>query len=207
MRYQIGVYVTALARKDLMEMYWLIGPENFLYGDTDSIFYLSTPEIEERIEAENRRREAEAIANGAFIEANGKRVTYDAFELEKHKGDTERIIEFRFLHAKAYAYVTDDGELHVTVAGVAARDAKGYTREQELGNIENLKEGFVFRRCGSTTSVYLTGDPEGVWIDGHFVETAGGCVLLPTTKTLHDEYHLNKNVDWVIEPTRKEVKG
>lgn len=207
MRYQIGVYVTALARKDLMEMYWLIGPENFLYGDTDSIFYRSTPEIEERIEAENRRREAEAIANGAFIEANGKRVTYDAFELEKHKGETERIIEFRFLHAKAYAYVTDDGELHVTVAGVAARDAKGYTREQELGNIENLKEGFVFRRCGSTTSVYLTGDPEVVNIDGHGVETAGGCVLLPTTKTLHDEYHLNKNVDWVIEPTRKEIKG
>lgn len=207
MRYQIGVYVTALARKDLMTMYWLIGPENFLYGDTDSIFYLSTPEIEERIEAENRRREAEAISNGAFIEANGKRVTYDAFELEKHKGETERITEFRFLHAKAYAYVTDDGELHVTVAGVSARDSKGYTREQELGNIENLAEGFVFKRCGSTTSVYLIGEPEVVDIDGHKVETAGGCVLLPTTKTLHDEYHLNKDIDWVTEPTRKEVKG
>ena len=93
------------------------------------------------------------------------------------------------------------------MAGVSARDSKGYTREQELGNIENLKEGFVFKRCGSTTSVYLIGEPEVVNIDGHKVETAGGCVLLPTTKTLHDEYHLNKDIDWVTEPTRKEVKG
>ena len=203
MRYQIGVYVTALARKDLMSMYWIIGPENFLYGDTDSIFYLSTPEIEERIEAENKRRYDEAIANGAFVTANGKTVTYDAFELEKHKGDTERITEFRFLHAKAYAYTTDDGELHVTVAGVSARDAKGYTREQELGNIDNLRSGFTFRRCGSTTSIYLVGEPERVWVGEHLVETAGGCVLMPTTKTLHDEYDLNKDVDWVIEPTRR----
>ena len=221
MRYQIGCWVTTLARKDLLDMYYLITtdedgtrhPERFLYGDTDSIFYQSTPEVEERIEAENRRRYERAIREGYFVEVDGETITYDAFELETHKNAitgkkcVEDIREFRFLHAKAYAYVTEDNELHVTVAGVSARDAKGYTREQELGNIENLKEGFVFKRCGSTTSVYLIGEPEVVNIDGHRVETAGGCVLLPTTKTLHDEYHLNKDIDWVTEPTRKEVKG
>lgn len=213
MRYQIGVYVTALARRDLMELYWIIGPENFLYGDTDSIFYLSTPEIEERIEAENTRRYEHAIKTGAFVTVNGKTVTYDAFELEKHKDrrsgkkEVERIKRFKFLHAKAYAYETDDDELHVTVAGVAARDAKGYTRERELGKLENLEEGFVFTRCGSTTSVYLTGEPAVFNIDGHHVETAGGCVLMPTTKTLHDEYNKYMEESSSDEMTKREVKG
>lgn len=207
MRYQVGIYVTAAARADLMKMYRIIGPKNFVYGDTDSIFYISTPEIEERLEAENKRRYDAAIANHRYIEYDGKVVTYDAFELEKYKGRTEKIKRFRFLHAKAYAYKTNDNKLHVTVAGVAARDAKGYTREQELRSIDNLKEGTVFRRCGSTTSVYLTAEPEIVMVDGHRIETAGGCVLLPTVKTLHEEINRDLDLNWVVEPTRKEVKG
>lgn len=216
MRYQIGIYVTALARYDLMQMYWLIGPENFLYGDTDSIFYISSPEIEARIDAENRRRYEAAIANGAYVTSKrGELVTYDAFELEKHKHaitkkkEVEKIKAFIFLHAKAYCYITDDEQLHVTVAGVAAVGEKGITREQELGSIENFKSGFVFRKCGSNSSVYLTMEPEIVTVEGHRIETAGGCVLVPTTKTLHDEYDVGLDTapEWISEPTRMEVKG
>ena len=189
MRYQIGVYVTALARKDLMDMYWLIGPENFLYGDTDSIFYRSTPEIEARLDAENKRRYDAAIAEGGYIENNGKIVTYDSFDDEG-----ENIRQFRFLHAKAYAYVTDDGELHCTVAGVSRRDKHGYTREQELKSIDNLKEGFVFKRCGGTTCVYVTHEPSWIHVDGHDILTAGGAILIPTYKTLHDETHGEQDI-------------
>ena len=189
MRYQIGVYVTAHARKDLMDMYWLIGPKNFLYGDTDSIFYRSSPEIEERLEAENKRRYEAAIAEGGYIENNGKIVTYDSFDDEG-----ENIRKFRFLHAKAYAYVTNDGELHCTVAGVSKRDKHGYTREKEMENINNLREGFVFKRCGGTTCAYVTHEPRWIKVDGHDILTGGGAILIPTFKTLHDETHGEQDI-------------
>lgn len=188
LEYQHGIVVTASARAELMEFVELIGYDNFLYADTDSIFYISTPEIEERIEQRNKEKYDRAVALGAFIEVDGKRITYDAFDLED-----EDIVAFRFLHAKAYAYETSDGELHTTIAGVAHRDAKGFTREQELGSIDNLKDGTVFRRCGSTTVVYLEHEPHEIEVDGHLLEAAGAAVLLPTTKTLHDALHRDED--------------
>lgn len=187
--YQHGIYVTALARAELMEYVELIGYKNFLYADTDSIFYISTPEIEERIEQRNKEKYDNAIALGAYIEVDGKKITYDAFDLED-----EAITAFRFLHAKAYAYETADGELHTTVAGVAHRDAKGFTREQELGSIDNLKNGMCFRRCGSTTVTYLEHAPHELEVDGHRIEAAAAAILLPTTKTLKDNMHKDEDI-------------
>ena len=207
MRYQIGVYTTAWARYGLMQMYWLIGPEYFLYADTDSIFYLSTPEIEERIEEYNRKCYEESIACGAFIEYDGKIVTYDSFDEETYAKKPERIARFVFLHAKAYAYERDDGSMKLTVAGVAKSDGHGTTREKELGKLENFEAGFVFRKCGSTAAVYLVGEPELVDVDGHKVSTAGGCVLVPTTKTLHDEYDKDMDFGYFEEMSKREVLG
>ena len=172
-----------------MEYVELIGYDNFLYADTDSIFYISTPEIEERIEQRNKEKYDNAIALGAYIEVDGKRITYDAFDLED-----EAIVAFRFLHAKAYAYETSDGELHATIAGVAHRDAKGFTRERELGNIDNLKNGMCFRRCGSTTVTYLEHEPHEIDVDGHRIEAAAAAILLPTTKTIKDSLHKDEDI-------------
>lgn len=207
MRYSIGVYTTAWARFDIMAFYWLIGPERFLYADTDSIFFRSSPEIRERIAEENRKREEAAIKNGAFIEYDGKRVTYDAFETEKYNKKPERIKRFVFLHAKAYAYERDDDSMKITVAGVAKSDGKKTTREKELGSLENFKAGFVFRKCGSTAAVYLVGEPEIVTVEGHRISTAGGCVLVPTTKTLHDEFNRDTDFGYFEELSKREVLG
>lgn len=189
LEYQHGIVVTAAARAELIEFVELIGYDNFLYADTDSIFYISTPEIEERIETRNKQKYDNAVAIGAFIEVDGKRITYDAFDLED-----EDIVAFRFLHAKAYAYETADGELHTTIAGVAHRDAKGFTREQELGSIDELRDGKVFRRCGSTTVTYLEQPIQDLIIDGHEIEAASAAILLPTTKTIHDTMHKDEDI-------------
>ena len=194
MMYQIGVYVTAAARSRIVRSYELIGPENFLYGDTDSIFYISTPEIEAKLEAENQRRYDESIENGYYIEYKGQKFTYNSFDLEKDHGKPESFGAFRFLHAKAYAYVTERGELKCTIAGVARRDQHGYTRERELKTIENLKEGYTFTRCGSTACIYIAHEPRWITVEGHPIYTAGGAVLLPTTKTLHDETHMESDI-------------
>ena len=52
--YQLGCVVTSLARFALYSFIRLIGYEYVLYSDTDSLFYISTPEIEKRIEAKNK---------------------------------------------------------------------------------------------------------------------------------------------------------
>lgn len=187
--YQHGIYVTALARDELVSFVELVGYDHFLYADTDSIFYLSTPEIERKIGQRNRELYEEALRRHAYIEVDGKIVSYNAFDDEE-----EDIRAFRFLHAKAYAYETADGELHCTIAGVAARDSKGYTREQELGSIDELKNGKVFRRCGGTTVVYLEQPIRTLQVDGHEIEAASAAILMRVNKTLKDAMHKDEDV-------------
>lgn len=189
MRYIFGIYCTSEARHELIKMCELVGYNNVIYGDTDSLFYISTPEIEIKIEEYNERMRNEAIKQGAYIEYNGDIVNYDAFELEN-----EIITDFKFLHSKCYAYnfvsrETSEKELKCVIAGVTPfEDAtRKFSREDELGNIDNLKAGFVFTRCGGTKALYIEDKPRTEYINGHLIELAGGCIITKTTKTLNDE--------------------
>ena len=183
MAYQHGIYTTSLSRFQLwFVVAKVIGYENFLYCDTDSAFYLSSPEVEARIAAYNKKHEEDAIANGAFVEVDGQRIVYDQFENEG-----ENITRFVFLHAKAYAYEDQDG-LHCTVAGVSEKNhVSGVTREQELGSLEEFKAGKKFIECGGTRSIYVEGKPHIIYEDGHKIELAGSCVLDGVSKTLSCE--------------------
>lgn len=180
LNYELGAWTTASARDELMEYVECIGYDNFIYADTDSIFYLSTPEIEERIEFLNRfNRECESAQ---YIEYNGKRVYFNQFEDEN-----ENITEFRFLHSKCYAYRTQDGELHCTIAGVSKYGRNGNTRVKELGDIEELKEEKTFYDCGSTKSKYVIGEVRTEEIDGHILELSSACIISENRKTLTSE--------------------
>lgn len=200
MDYQFGAWTTSHARLELIQFCMLIGWENVLYGDTDSIFYISSPEIEEKIEKANTDRLEHSEKIGAFITSNkGKKVHYDQFELEK-----EDIVSFRFLHAKCYAYETvkyrkdkkplldSNGnkqyELHCTIAGVKrfGKDENDNTvsREEELGSIDNLEATFSFKHCGGMTKKYVYALPHIEYINGHMTEVASSCILMKTTKTL-----------------------
>ena len=201
-----GVYVTALARAELIEYYELVGDENFLYADTDSIFYISTPEIEERIEKRNEKFRKECDKRELYVEVCGKRSYYNQFEDEK-----EFITKFRFLHAKCYAYECDN-ELHTTIAGVKEFGRNGNTRVNELGSIDELEDSKVFKDCGGNGKMYIHRKPSIVYFDKdwnitdkeHAVysqECASGCIITDTEKTLSDgiidEYlgHLAENED------------
>lgn len=177
MRYQWGVYTTIYARLELM--YFLseiIGYENFIYCDTDSIFYFSNDEIEARIEAENERLYKESIEKHAYVVSDkGKTIVYNQFELEK-----EEIEEFKFLHSKCYCYVTE-GKLKVTVAGVQKYNREtNTTNAQELGSIDNFEDGFTFTKCGGTKAKYVSSDMHLYKSN----QVAGGCIITKTTKTL-----------------------
>ena len=185
MNYELGLWTTAHARDELLTLVELIGYENFLYGDTDSIFYISTPEVEERIEDLNRRWREEADEKEYYITIEGKKVYYHQFDDEG-----EDIIEFRFLHSKCYAYVTSDGELHTTIAGVKDVGRHNNNRAAELGNIDNLTAGTIFNDCGGTIIKY---NPRGEdisahveEIEGHNIELSQYAIIMDSTKELHN---------------------
>ena len=208
MDYQFGLWTTSHARLELIKFCIIVGWAYVLYCDTDSIFYLSNAEIEEKVEKANKACLEHSEKVGAFIVSNkGKKVHYDQFELEK-----EDIVAFRFLHAKCYAYekvkyrkdgkpmLDENGnkqtELVCVIAGVKrfGKDDNGNTisREEELGSIDNLSPSFVFNYCGGMTKKYVYAMPHIEYINGHRTEVASSCILLKTTKTL-------KSMEEVVE--------
>lgn len=226
--YQVGVMICAAARYELYEYIKTIGYENILYGDTDSLFYISDNEVEARIALLNEEKHATAPY---IINSKGDKVYYDVFE------DEPEIVAFRGLHSKCYAVIekTDEGvELAATIAGVPRRtiiamkgeDPVYLTREEELAEvtadqkmllvnsgelqpdkqvsfdpyaaINNLKEGYTFTVNTGFSAKYIVEPKAGVYtVDGHLVETSGGCIIrkLPE-KIIHDYNTMEFNVEF-----------
>lgn len=193
MSYQFGCWVTSNCRYRLHKMISeVVGYDNFIYADTDSIFYKSTPEIEKRIEDINEKNRKECFKNGDYVEVNGKKIEFMTFEDEK-----ENITQFKFLHSKCYCYVTSDEKMHLTVAGVGKYwkedEGKPYkerrTRVDELGSIENFKNNFVFKHCGKTNTLYCeVGEPKKTKIKKHEIEYGSSAIIRDGEVTLHDMF-------------------
>lgn len=190
MQYQYGVWTTAHARYQLLYYIYDVIIANggeYLYCDTDSCFYLTNEECEKAVEEENVRRRKIGDENGYYITTGtGKKVYYNQFTFEEFSE------EFRFLHAKCYAFVTK-GELKCVVAGVSAYEdsTRQYSREDELGEIDNLKDGFVFRRCGGVTVKYDDTSPIRTYTySGEDLEAATACIIEKGEKTLSNEMTL-----------------
>lgn len=204
MTYQLGVWTTSNARNELMEFVELVGYENFIYADTDSIFYISTPEIEQRIEERNAQNREICDKDGHYIDFNGKR-----YYLNQFADEDEDIVSFRFLHAKCYAYEvkTEKGiELKTTIAGVkqiGRKNEEGHRvlRTEELGCIDNLKEGFVFKYCGGVQVAHIHAEPTVEEINGHLTEYASSAIIVNVEKTLHTELYYREHpiADWSVE--------
>lgn len=178
--YQVGVFITALARYELYEYIKVIGYENVLYCDTDSIFYIKNDDIEKRVEELNDIKHKNAVQNKAFIiDNNNNEIYYDVFEKE------DDLKEFKGLHSKCYGFITSDDKFRCTIAGVPSRtliDKKGeeliyITREEELGSLDNLKNDFTFKINTGKTCKYNIFKPTIIDVNGHKIETAGGGII------------------------------
>lgn len=197
--YLYGVWTTAHAR------YWLVkvmieqvvGYENYIYSDTDSIFFLYDDKIVQRIKKYNKAIIEKNKKLGLGVE--NKKGTISYYGTFEDESEDEGIIkEFRFLHAKCYAFVTEDDKLHVTIAGVRKQGLNNVTSVKELGNIDNLQSGFVFDKCGGTRSIYTNNKITSVVIDNHVLEYASACIITNVTKTLnsleiYSEYDIEIN--------------
>lgn len=180
--YQLGIYTTAHARNALMEMIEAVGYEKFLYCDTDSIFYLKDEDTERALGKMNAAIRERAVRAGAAV---GDQVLGVATP-------EPAVTAFRALHAKCYA-MEEEGQLKVTIAGIPKRstkwqDGRPVTRSnaEELGEIDNLKDGFVFRHCGGTRSLYIEQDIEQRYINGHLTELASAVIIENIEKEISD---------------------
>lgn len=187
MPYQFAVYTTAWARNELFTMIEAVGYENFLYCDTDSVFYIKTPENEKRMEEYRQKTISLAKKFGAYVG-------------DKYLGEPtpERPIKaFRALHSKCYAMeeLNDEGEyqLQVVIAGISKKatfweNGKSYvtTNALELGSIDNLMDGFKFEKCGCTRCIYIEGEPVIEDIEGHKTSLSSAAIIEPIEKILSD---------------------
>lgn len=193
MPYQYSLYTTAWARDALMTMIECVGYENFLYCDTDSVFYIETPENAEAMDRYTKECIEKAKAGKAYVGDNYLGAPTDEPPLRA----------FRAIHAKCYAmeeYNKDSRryELNVVIAGIPKRSIKwlkgeGFvmpykrTNAEELGNIDNLADGFVFSHCGGTRCVYNDErSPVVTSINGHTTELATSAVIENIEKKLSD---------------------
>lgn len=210
MQYYHGCYVTMHARSDILAMVERIGYKNFIYCDTDSIFFEKTPEAVDAINLYNKEVSALNIKMGLGVNnKDGERSYYGVFEDEK-----KDITAFKFLHAKCYGYIGKNG-LKMTVAGVRQEvrdrnnniitivdELKGFNKD--MSDIDALDKqfnrDFVFNACGGISATYIYDDARIEYINGHKTELASACILKPVTKTLNDakwlkEYYENMEVE------------
>lgn len=183
--YLYGVWTTAHARHWLISMITkVVGYDNYIYSDTDSIFFIYTDAIIKRIkEYNNNIIQANKNLGYGVVNKSGNMSYYGTFEDESE--DEGIITEFRFLHAKCYAFVSNN-ELHVTIAGVAKEGRNKITSAQELGNIDNLQSGFTFDACGGTRAIYTNDKISTMYVDNKKLEYASACIITNVTKTLNN---------------------
>ena len=99
MPYQWGVYTTAWARYELQCAIDIIPYANFLYCDTDSVYYIDSDNI--NFDIYNKEKIKNSKKNNACAEDVKGKVHYmGVFELE-HK----KITEFKTLGAKKYVFI------------------------------------------------------------------------------------------------------
>ena len=206
MPYQYAIFTTAHARDALYTMIEATGTpakdpdhdltsvyENFLYCDTDSVFYIETEYNKKTMEAYAQECRQRAIDAGAYV---GNKYLGEPTEEPPLKA-------FRAIHSKCYAMEEynkkhDKFELNVVIAGIPKKATKWIngkpvemTNAEELGSIDNLHDGFTFKHCGGTRCVYNERPIEIININGHKTELASSAVIENIEKEISDTMYTN----------------
>ena len=178
--YAVGVWVTAWARKALYDGMQIVGEDNFLYCDTDSIKFVGDADFTEF----NKKCIEDDLKSGAYAyDTKGNCHYMGVFEQEKD------MKAFCTLGAKKYAYIDPDGELHITVAGVNKK--KGAQELSSRGGLEEFARSvdpehkFTFYEAGGLEAIYNDiKNPYMYIVDGRPIWITSNLTLKPSTYTL-----------------------
>ena len=166
LNYQIGVWVTAYAFRNLFVLGSCAG--TWLYSDTDSCYGLKWDM--ERLERYNNICKSKLKMNGyGPVIHNGREYWLGVAE---HDG---RYTEFKVIHAKCYCGRSEeDGQLHITVAGVPKNGA-----EVLNDDIENFRPGCIFPGTVTGKKTYTYFFMEDIHIDKNGNEIGDSIDLSP----------------------------
>lgn len=174
--YAWGCWVTAWARYRLYEAIRIVGENNFVYCDTDSVKFIDDGGA--NFEWYNAQRMEASRSSGAFaVDPAG--VTHYMGVYEKEK-TAERFITWG---AKKYCYEIGQ-DLFLTCAGVHKK--KGAAELMAAGGLSAFRLGFVFVDAGGTESVYNdTPEVDHIYVDGYkYLPVTANVVIRPSTYTL-----------------------
>lgn len=197
--YQWGVYCTAYARKKLQEGIDLAGWDRMVYCDTDSIKVIGELDLS----SINDKRIAVAKRTGAFAtDRKGNTHYMGVFEEDAHYTNG-----FISTGAKRYAYIKGGCKyadscptypkckMGITVSGVSKKvnEKTGIPfAVEELGSLENFREGFEWKESAGTMAVYNDEDqfvyeaPDG----------SGSVVISPNVAILPTTYKMGFSKDY-----------
>ena len=189
--YAWGCYVTSWARHNLLTAMQLItdqDPAAWIYSDTDSVYYFSTPEIEKAFDEFN----ADLIKNdlSAVNEITGEKST-----LGEMTPDGSYVM-FKGFGAKKYLLQKPDGTYKMTVAGVPKFNKNGLQDVNTwISGPDDFAPGKIFtgKQTGKLRPEYNYMPLEEKDVNGVKTLTGSYINLLPT------DYMLNRSVyeDWL----------
>ena len=170
--YQIGVWVTSFAFRNLFELGKCC--DNWYYSDTDSCY--GSGWHEDMIEAYNNKCIAKLKANGYdAVDVNGRKFYPGIAELDGI------YTEFVTVGAKRYACRDQKtGNIKITVAGVPKKNGAKCLEN----DLRNFHKGFCFdgETTGKLQHTYF--HEKDIWIDENGNERADSVDLSPTTYIL-----------------------
>lgn len=198
--YQWGVYCTANARANLRKGMELIpadetGISRIIYCDTDSIKYTGK---EINFDKLNLKIRALSKVNGATATDRKGQLHYMG------KWDPEKPFK-RFITqgAKRYAYEDYNNEMHITVSGVTGATHKHEDgtvtlwKNDELGALENFREGMTWEKAGGTAAEYNDADDfDLIDLDsGNTIHVTPNVSIIDTTYTMTMEPDYTQLID------------
>lgn len=187
MSYSWGVWVTAYARKNLLEN--LIKQDKFvIYADTDSLKLQEG--FDENLILDYNKNVLNKIKNVAekleldvesFMPKDNKGIKHPLGVFEKDAFYTEFITQ----GAKKYAYIdSKDNKIHITVSGVPKSGAVA------LNKLEDFRDDFVFEYKYTNKNLIAYTEEMSNFMLTDFqgnkkeITEKYGCCLLPTTYSL-----------------------
>lgn len=192
--YQMGVYVTAYARKELQRGIDMLG-DDFVYCDTDSSKFLYPEKNFALFDELNKNIIATKTPHTVSIDG-------EYLGIWEHDGIYS---DFKTLGAKKYL-TKSNGKLSVTVAGLSKeKGAQDLARAKDP--FKDFSIGKVFADSGRTSSWYNEEEPHKITRDGRAFTVSSNISILPTTYELGvtDTYfdliekNLTKDIDKFYE--------
>lgn len=174
--YQWGVWVTAWARYELRRGQYIVGNDNLLYCDTDSVKFIEEPEHYPDFRSYNEEWKNRMIeADSVFYDKDGKAHYLGQYEKEKSHD------KFISLGAKKYA-VQDGNKVGLTLAGV--KKASGARELESKGGLSAFKVGMVFEKSAGLTATYNDEADMYIEIRGESIHIISNLYLEDTEYTL-----------------------